>query len=112
MTEAFGGSLDQCCEILKLDFSSSELAQMAAEKGFSQATLDHIGDLFAYLKDKKEQTTIQTILRMSRLPQKAPKTFENFDFMRLLRERCVIELFQVPPEVTVELLQAEIVYFL
>ena len=31
MTEAFGGSLDQCCEILKLDFSSSELAQMASD---------------------------------------------------------------------------------
>ena len=91
MTEAFGGSIDQCCEILKLDFSSSELAQMAAEKGFSQATLDHIGDLFAYLKDKKEQTTIQTILRMSRLPQKAPKTFENFDFS-VLRGKGHIDL--------------------
>ena len=57
MTEAFGGSLDQCCEILKLDFSSSELAQMAAEKGFSQATLEHIEDYF-----KGDFTEISTIL--------------------------------------------------
>ena len=91
MTEAFGGTIDQCCEVLKLDFSSAELAQLATEKGFSQATLDHIEGLFEYLKDKKEQTTIQTILRMSRLPQKVPKTFENFDFS-VLRGKGHIDL--------------------
>lgn len=84
MTDAFGGSIDQCCGVLKRDFSSLELTQIAAEKGFSQNTLDGIGALLEYLRDKKEQTTVQTILRMSRLPQKAPKTFDNFDF-RVLR---------------------------
>ena len=39
MTETFGGSIDQCCKVLKLDFSSEELAQLAIEKGYSQATL-------------------------------------------------------------------------
>ena len=34
MTEVFGSSIDQCCEILKLDFSSLELAQIAADKSF------------------------------------------------------------------------------
>lgn len=83
MTDAFGGSIDQCCGVLKLDFSSRELAQISAENGFSQNTLNGIGLLFEYLRNKKEQTTIQTILRMSRLPQKVPKTFENFDFSAL-----------------------------
>lgn len=91
MTDAFGGSIDQCCGVLKRDFSSLELAQIAAEKGFSQNTLDGIGALLEYLRDKKEQTTVQTILRMSRLPQKAPKTFDNFDF-RVLRGKGLADL--------------------
>ena len=80
MTEAFDGSIDQCCEVLKLDFSSMELAQIAAENGFSKDTLDGIGVLFEHLKGKKERATIQMILRTSRLPQKVLKTFDNFDF--------------------------------
>ena len=80
MTESFDGSIDQCCEVLKLDFSSMELAQIAAENGFSKDTLDGIGVLFEHLKGKKERATIQMILRTSRLPQKVIKTFDNFDF--------------------------------
>ena len=91
MTDTFDGAIDQCCGVLKLDFSSQELAQISAENGFSQNTLDGIGLLFDYLRHKKEQTTIQTIMRMSRLPQKAPKTFENFDFS-VLRGKGLIEL--------------------
>lgn len=91
MSDTFGGAIDRCCGVLKLDFSSQELAQISAENGFSQSTLDGIGTLFEYLRDKKEQTTIQTILRMSRLPQKAPKTFDNFDF-GVLRGKGHIDL--------------------
>ena len=63
MSDSFGGTIDQCCGVLKLDFSSAELAQLAVEKGFSQDTLNAVSVLFEYLRDKKEQTTIQTILR-------------------------------------------------
>ena len=80
MNETFGGAIDECCSVLKLDFSSAELARLTLEKGFSQETLDAMTVLFNYLRNKKEQTTIQTILRMSRLPQKVPKTFDDFDF--------------------------------
>ncbi len=91
MSDSFGGTIDQCCGVLKLDFSSAELAQLAVEKGFSQDTLNAVSVLFEYLRDKKEQTTIQTILRMSRLPQKVPKTFDNFDFS-LLRGKGLVDL--------------------
>lgn len=47
-----------------------------------EATLG-IQMLLGYLSEKKQQTTIQTLLKMSRLPTKAPKTFENFDFSLL-----------------------------
>lgn len=91
MSDSFGGTIDQCCGVLKLDFSSAELAQLAVEKGFLQDTLNAVSVLFEYLRDKKEQTTIQTILRMSRLPQKVPKTFDNFDFS-LLRGKGLVDL--------------------
>ena len=94
MIDPFGGTIDQCCGVLKLDFSSAELAQLAMENGYSQDTLSAFSDLFCYLKDKKELATIQTILRMSRLPQKVPKTFENFDFS-LLRGKGLADLEQL-----------------
>ena len=47
--------------------------------------------LLGYLSEKKQQTTIQTLLKMSRLPTKAPKTFENFDFS-VIRGRDVERL--------------------
>ncbi len=85
------GNPDQCCSVLKLDFSSAELAQLTLEKSFSQDSLNGVVVLFEYLREKKEQTTIQTILRMSRLPQKVPKTFENFDFS-VLRGKSLTDL--------------------
>ena len=91
MNEPFDSIIDQCCSVLKLDFSSAELAQLAVEKSFSPDALSTISALFEYLRDKKEQTTIQTILRMSRLPQKVPKTFENFDFS-LLHGKSLLDL--------------------
>ena len=36
--------------------------------------------VFAHLQRKKLDTTIHTLLKMSRLPLKDPKTFDNFDF--------------------------------
>lgn len=91
MTDTFGSAIDQCCETLKLDFSSLELAQIAVEKGFSENTLDGIGAIFEYLREKKEQATVEMLLRTSRLPQKAPKTFDNFDFS-VLRGKGLVDL--------------------
>ena len=91
MTEAFLSAIDQCCGTLKLDFSSAELAQLALDNSFSRETLSNMVTLFEYLRDKKEQTTIQTILRTSRLPQKVPKTFDNFDF-GILRGKGLADL--------------------
>lgn len=91
MNESFGGNIDQCFSTLRLDFSSAELARLTMEKGFFQASLNDIMTLFQVLREKKEQTTNQTILRMSRLPQKVPKTFDNFDFS-VLRGKSLANL--------------------
>ena len=72
--------VEKSCEALKLDFSSSEFAILAEENDLSEDAVAAVGLVFDHLRQKKIQTTIHTILKMSRLPLKDPKTFDNFDF--------------------------------
>ena len=80
MTESVFERVERCSEILKLDFSSAELAHLVEEHGFLADAADAIAMVFEHLSAKKTEMTIQTILKMSRLPLKDPKTFETFDF--------------------------------
>lgn len=57
--------------------------------------MEAVRAVFSYLSRKKQQTTIHTLLKMSRLPTKAPKTFENFDFS-LLKGKDVERLRVLP----------------
>lgn len=81
--------------ILKLDFSSEEFALFAEEQALSEDAIDAVQAVFSYLGEKKQQTTIQTLLKMSRLPTKSPRTFENFDFS-LLKGKDVERLKALP----------------
>lgn len=72
--------IEQACKLLKLDFSSQEFAFMAEERSMGEASVNAVAEVFERLAEKKTETTIQTILKMSRLPLRDPKTFENFDF--------------------------------
>ena len=80
MNDSVFETVEEHSRILKLDFSSVEFAQMAEEYDFSEDSVEAVGRVFAYMKRKKVDTTIHTLLKMSRLPLKDPKTFENFDF--------------------------------
>ena len=48
-----------------------------------ESELQAISNVFKYMKKKKTDAIISMLLRTSRLPLKAPKTFENFDFNNL-----------------------------
>ena len=76
-------NIAESCKTLKIDLSASEVAMYAETHTLSQDQLTAIERLFAALEEKKQQTTIDTLLRLSRLPVKAPKTFDNFDFSRI-----------------------------
>ena len=80
MTEALFSNIDESCEALKLDFSSAEFAAFCEENAFSPETIKGIELLLGYLRKKKVEMSIHTLLRLSRLPLKDPKTFDNFDF--------------------------------
>ena len=80
MNESVFEMVEKNCKILGVQFSSSELAKLAEESDFSDDALFAVDQVFEYLASKQTATTIHTLLKMSRLPLKNPKTFENFDF--------------------------------
>ena len=53
------------------------------------------GTLFSYLAERKRQKTVDTLLRLSRLPSKEPKTFEGFAFTRI-QGRDADMLYRLP----------------
>ena len=95
MTESVFESVEKSCQVLRLDFSSAELAILAQEQEFSPEQLQAVAAVLEHLRQKKVDTTIQTLLKMSRLPLKDPKTFENFDFS-VIKGRDVKRLQSLP----------------
>ena len=70
-------------KILKVDLQSKELASFVDSHNLDPHQVAAIAELFQYLEEKKHQTVIDTLLRLSRLPVKVPKTFDNYDFDRI-----------------------------
>ena len=95
MNETAFEAIAQAAAVLKLDFSSEEFAGFAEDHSLSEEAIEVVRSVFSYLKEKKQQTTVQTLLKMSRLPTKELKTFDNFDFS-LLKGKDVDRLKALP----------------
>ena len=80
MNDSLFDQIQASAKYLGIDFSAQEAAQLAVEKEFEDGQMDAIASVFSYLKGKKSDQIVATQLRMSRLPLKEPKTFENFNF--------------------------------
>lgn len=65
---------------LKIDISIEELAMLSERYEFDQEKLSTIHEIFSYLAERKHTSTVETLLKQSRLPSKQPKTFDNFNF--------------------------------
>ncbi len=83
MNKTLFETVQESSEALKIDLPAEELAAFAGDHELTAEQLDAIGELFHYLAVKKNEKTISTLLRLSRLPDKQPKTFESFDFTHL-----------------------------
>lgn len=83
MDESLFERIADLASYLKLDIDSQELALLSEKEQLSQSQMEAILKLMQHLSDKKHETVIDTLLRMSRLPVKSPKTFENYDFSRI-----------------------------
>ena len=80
------GAYAAVCEAaarLGVALSCEELATLASDHNMGEAELKAIGQTFSYLAEKRRQASIETLLRLSRLPRREPKTFDNFDFSRI-----------------------------
>lgn len=80
MLDSFYNDLDTFSSNLGLDFSGKEFAVLSNEEGFDPSQAEAIYSLLKYLDCKKSETVKETLIRLSRLPQKDIKTFDNFDF--------------------------------
>lgn len=68
---------------LRLELSVQEMASLSVNHDFGETEIRAITEVLRYLRDKKRNQIVTTLLRMSRLPLREPKTFENFEFGRL-----------------------------
>lgn len=95
MNEFSYAGIEEYFKTLKLDMSVEELANLAQEERFNELQLASIKRVLEYLHQKKKQTTIETMLRLSRLPLKNLKTFDNFDFS-VIKGRDIDKLRALP----------------
>ena len=95
MNEFSYSGIDDYCKALKLDITSAELATFAQEHRLNELQLASVKSVLEYLAEKKKRTTIETMLRLSRLPLKNQKTFDNFDFS-VIKGRDVDKLRALP----------------
>ena len=78
--EDYLGMINKATVLLKLDVTEAEMANEAIKFSFSTDQMKAIAEIFTDLANKKHENAINTLLRLSRLPMKVPKTFENYDF--------------------------------
>ena len=60
-----------------------ELATLASDLDLGDGEMAAVAAIFSYLAEKRRLASIETLLRLSRLPRREPKTFEGFDFSRI-----------------------------
>ena len=83
MTESVIDKIQACTDTLKLTAYAGRLPVFLEAENMSPDQLDAVYKVLAHLSEQKNETIIQTLLKMSRLPLKEPKTFDGFDFSRV-----------------------------
>lgn len=68
---------------LGLQLTTAEVAALASDHDMGDAELGALAVTFDYLAEKRRRASIETLLRLSRLPRREPKTFDGFDFSRI-----------------------------
>lgn len=80
MTESVIEKIQECTDALKLTSYAGRLPMFLETESMSPDQLDAVYKVLSHLREQKNETIIQTLLKMSRLPLKEPKTFDSFDF--------------------------------
>ena len=83
MNESLYEKICSHASYLSLNLEAQELAQFIFDHQYDDSQIEAINTLLEHLAESKRETIVTTLLKMSRLPLKEPKTFENFDYDRL-----------------------------
>lgn len=83
MNEPIFDQIQESAKYLGIDLYTQELAAYAVDSGMSPESIEDLRNVFEYLQQKKNERIVTTLLKMSRMPQKEPKTFEGYDFSRV-----------------------------
>lgn len=80
MNESVFEKILRCTDELKVSTYAGKLASFIDDENMSPEQIDAVSRVFEHLCEQKNETIINTLLKMSRLPLKEPKTFDGFDF--------------------------------
>lgn len=72
--------LEKTFSTLRIKMTVSDFTNFAMQKDFSAEQICSVIETFSLLAKRKEQASINFLLKCSRLPLKNPKTFDNFRF--------------------------------
>lgn len=80
MNETIFDRIQASTKALSIDLYASGLAAFADEEKLSTESLEAVCRVLEFLQQRKNESIVNTLLKMSRLPLKEPKTFDGFDF--------------------------------
>lgn len=83
MPEDVYSTIMQCAETLNIAPYVEGIPRFVLDNNLAEADLYNLAQVFIHMAERKNSAVIDTLLRMSRLPLKVPKSFENFDFSRI-----------------------------
>ena len=72
--------LEKASSTLRIKMTVNDFTNFAMQKDFSAEQISSVIETFSMLAKRKEQASINFLLKCSRLPLKNPKTFDNFRF--------------------------------
>lgn len=90
MSETLFGAVSACSkDLMKFGFSVEEFAALVQKNNMADAEVLAVAKVFEYLKAKKDNSTVDFLLRTSRLPLKVPKPLTTL-ISAALPERMLI----------------------
>ena len=88
MNESILERIQSSAKALKIDLYTAELASYADEKELTPEALDAVCGVFEYLEQKKYDSMVHTMLKLSKLPMNEPKTFVTEEHLFSVRSVC------------------------
>jgi len=83
MTDNIFDQITASAEILGISLYTAGLPNYVYEQNMSEENLSVLARTLEHLATLKNQSVVETLLKLSRLPLKSPKSFANFDFERI-----------------------------